>query len=177
MTMLVPERNAIRAAQEGNEDACRELYKKYKPDVYRQLLLLGVPYIDVEDLIQEVFMGVFMGEIKFDAEKGSFSTWLWRIAYNKAMDYFRRQRVVVSIDSLADVPAKTTRKPEEYLALEQWLRKRTNINDKLLIELLGEYTQAKISSITGWTPNELRHRISRLRSKLKDFKSEVLGRK
>jgi RNA polymerase sigma-70 factor (ECF subfamily) len=78
---------------------------------------------DAEDLIADVFFRAIrkLGHFKWRRE-GSFAAWLFRIAHNLIVDYYREHRaVLLSLDSGDGLPELTshTPSPEETLAQEE----------------------------------------------------------
>ena len=53
------------------------------------------------DLLQEVFLGVFRNLHRFRGD-AKFSSWLYRIAHNKAIDLNRRKRLLAGISVNAE---------------------------------------------------------------------------
>ena len=82
-----------RVQRSGDEAAFRTLVERHRGAVYRQVLSILGPGRQgaAEELAQEVFvkahraLGRFRGEAKF-------SSWLYRIAYNRAVDHRSRLR-------------------------------------------------------------------------------------
>ena len=68
-----------------------ELVHRYQDRVYGLALRFTGRAEDAEDLAQEVFLAAYrgLGGFKGDAK---FATWLYRIAWNRAADWLRRQR-------------------------------------------------------------------------------------
>ncbi len=88
----------IRAALEGSARAWDQLVRRHETQVYNfSLRLTGNP-TDALDLMQEVFLGVYRNLHRFRGES-QFSTWLFRIAHNKAIDMARRRPSSTSLES------------------------------------------------------------------------------
>lgn len=68
-----------------------ELYKKYHHDVFQFLFYMVRNREQAEDLVQEVYIRVFKSYTRFEG-KSSEKTWLFSIARNVAIDYFRKQK-------------------------------------------------------------------------------------
>lgn len=70
-----------------------ELVRRYQASVFRIVAATLGPdkNADVEDCVQEVFIDVFykIGSFRFQSR---FSTWLYRVARNKAVDVLRKPR-------------------------------------------------------------------------------------
>ncbi|MGA9524114.1 MAG: RNA polymerase sigma factor [Myxococcaceae bacterium] len=69
-----------------------ELYRAHAPDVARWARRLGGPLIDVEDVVQEVFLVVHRQLPSFRAE-AAITTWLFRITANVASHRRRKDRL------------------------------------------------------------------------------------
>src|ERR1035441_796235 len=55
---------------------------------------------DAEDLTQDVFLKLYRNLASFDTQKGSFQTWITKLARNLLVDHFRRTRLDRATDSL-----------------------------------------------------------------------------
>jgi RNA polymerase sigma-70 factor (ECF subfamily) len=68
-----------------------ELYQKYHHDVFQFLFYMVRNKEQAEDLVQEVYIRVFKSYNRFEG-KSSEKTWLFSIARNVAIDFFRKQK-------------------------------------------------------------------------------------
>lgn len=64
----------------------------YGPKLFRYVYTLLCNYQDAEDIVQDVFISAYHGQVGFDGE--NISAWLYKIAYNKSIDHLRRNQVV-----------------------------------------------------------------------------------
>jgi RNA polymerase sigma factor (sigma-70 family) len=82
----------------GDEAAYARLVGKYRDPLVRHVGQMMRSAVDVEDLVQEAFVKAF-GSLASYSPEYAFSTWLYRIATNHAIDHIRRRRLpTVSID-------------------------------------------------------------------------------
>jgi RNA polymerase sigma-70 factor (ECF subfamily) len=72
--------------------AFAEVFHTYSTFVWRVLLRLGVAEADVEDVAQEVFLGVHRNLARFEG-RCSVRTWVYGICHRRAVDYRRRANV------------------------------------------------------------------------------------
>lgn len=77
----------VLAAQQGNLDAFNVLYERYLPMVYNRVRFT-VPETDVEDVTQEIFIGVIRSLKSFKGD-AQFSTWLRTLTNRRVADYYR----------------------------------------------------------------------------------------
>ncbi len=77
----------------GAEDCFKRLVDRYKERVFRLAVSVMGPGFsaEAEDITQEVFIQVFRKLSTFRRDS-SFATWLYRIAYNKALERKRKAR-------------------------------------------------------------------------------------
>ena len=81
----------IRGAQRGEERAFAELVRRHEERAMRVALGLVANREDARDLAQEAFLRVFRSLDRFDFEH-EFTTWLYRIVTNLAIDLLRKRR-------------------------------------------------------------------------------------
>ncbi len=77
----------------GQESAFAELLNRHKRKVYTTIVLIVKDRYIAEDLLQESFIKAIdrIKRGKYN-EEGKFAPWIARIAYNLAIDHFRRQK-------------------------------------------------------------------------------------
>jgi RNA polymerase sigma-70 factor (ECF subfamily) len=87
-----------------------EVFRTYSPFVWRVLLRLGVAEADIDDVAQEVFLGVHRNLPRFEG-RCSLRTWVYGICHRRAVDY--RRRASVRPELYSDDP------PEQGVAASQ----------------------------------------------------------
>ncbi|HEY6210337.1 MAG TPA: sigma-70 family RNA polymerase sigma factor [Gemmatimonadales bacterium] len=101
----------VQWAQHGHEPAFRELVRRYERPVFSLLYRMVRDRALAEDLAQETFIKVLNG-IKSYNPQFKFSSWIFKIANNAAIDHLRRRDLdTLSLDG---APHATT--PEEMSA-------------------------------------------------------------
>ncbi len=83
----------VMAARDGDEKAFVSLMRRYKDTIYFMLLKMVNNKTDAEDLTIEAFGKAFTNIHQY-APQFAFSTWLFRIASNNAIDFMRKKRAV-----------------------------------------------------------------------------------
>ncbi|WP_280718573.1 sigma-70 family RNA polymerase sigma factor [Kitasatospora sp. MAP5-34] len=97
---------AVRAAQDGDEEAFRLLFRTVQPGLLRYLrVLVGGGPEDAEDIASEAWLQIARDLRTFTGDGDGFRGWAATIARNRAMDHLRRVRR----RPVADLPV-------EYLA-------------------------------------------------------------
>ena len=123
---------------------------------------------DAEDVVQEAFVTAFEHLNDYAPEKASLKTWLYRIAYHKALDYLRRRKrlleipIVVGEDVPAELPDTTTAEQ-----LDEAIQELPS-EDQMLLQLyyFDQRPLKEIAYITGTASDSLNREVSRLSSQL-----------
>lgn len=71
----------------GKKDYFSVLMEKYHNEIFKYIYNIFGNYQTSEDLLQEVFMKVYEKLTKFDSDKASFRTWLYRVTSNHVINY------------------------------------------------------------------------------------------
>ena len=106
----VSDQQVVVFAQEGREDAYRELIKRYERPVFSLIYRMVRDNETAEDLAQETFIKVLNNIDRYRPEF-KFSSWLFKIANNLTIDHLRRRRLdTISIEGAPDaVTAESAR--------------------------------------------------------------------
>lgn len=135
----------VQQAQKGNQHAFAQLLSRYWDSVYFMILKMAHNKDDAEDLTIEAFGKAFKYIHNYEPEF-AFSTWLFKIANNNAIDFLRRQHAkTISIDSQGrdadeDNPVQLqsdTPDPEEVLISKQ----KTELLKTIVQELKPRYSR------------------------------------
>lgn len=154
----------IRAVAAGDQDAFARLYAGYAPMVHA-ILLGRIPRRDVDDLVQDVFLTVYM-RIRELREPAAFGGWIATIARNRATDYLRRTREQVELpDELAGGDAIET---ETFAVLEIIRALPEAYRDTLLMRLVEGMSGAEIAERSGLTPASVRVNLHRGMKRLRE---------
>ena len=84
------ERATIIAAQQGDREAFRTLYERYRDRVYNIIFYSIGDEMRAEDVLQMVFVKIYRGLPGFRFE-ASLSTWIYRITLNECQNQHRRR--------------------------------------------------------------------------------------
>ncbi len=161
------ELRAIRAAQTGDRAAFGALYEQYGRLVHG-ILLARVPWLDVDDLVQDVFLHA-MQRLADLRDPRAFGGWLAAMARNKATDHLRRAPRVGDMPD--DVPAVSRDVTEALEVLGAIRQLPAAYRETLVLRLVEGMTGPEISARTGLTPASVRVNLHRgmklLRERLK----------
>lgn len=101
--------NWIEKAKQGEQTAFEQLLKKYRLSLYTSVLKIVKTKDAAEDIVFETFAKAFSRLEEYNP-KFAFSTWLFRIGINKAIDYLRNKKNMStsSIDEYMSEGSDTT---------------------------------------------------------------------
>ncbi len=86
------EESLVRRAQQRDEEAFTMLYEEHFDKIYRYVTLKIGDRTEAEDLTQQVFLKALQSISSFKWKGIPFSAWLYRIAHNQVIDYFRKKK-------------------------------------------------------------------------------------
>lgn len=154
----------LKGTARRDEGAFEELYHRYSGPIYNYLLRLIHEEDVAEELLQEVFVAVWQGAGRFRG-RAKVSTWLFRIAHHRAVDWLRKRRPS-SLEEAVRVPADDS--PEED-AFGAW---RTDQLQAALAQLSPEHravleltffqnlSYREVAQVTGCPVGTVKSRVS-----------------
>lgn len=168
-----------RAAAGGDEAAFGELVRLHEKKVYRLALRMCASPEDAEDVAQEAFLSAWKGLPSFRGEAG-FSTWLYRLTSNAAIDHLRRTRRQRGEGSLDDEglgleaadPAPSPQEEAEGMELREAVaegmgRLSDSHRQALALREIQELSYEEIASVLEVDLGTVKSRISRAREALR----------
>lgn len=129
----------IEKFQGGHDIAFEQIFNKYKILVLNLAFRVVRSKETAEDIAQEVFLKIYRNKMSFNPRKAKFSTWLYRITVNTALDFLRRQRrfMPLSLDDDIQDDHGRKRSMSESLADPKLLSPQDVLNDserKVLVQ-------------------------------------------
>ncbi|MCA0133699.1 RNA polymerase sigma factor [Winogradskyella alexanderae] len=91
----------IRQLQNKDERALSMLYDKYSGAIYSVILKMVKDESKAQDLLQETFITVWDKSHQYNADKGRFYTWIYRIAKNKVLNVLRKTDILIQTEDLS----------------------------------------------------------------------------
>jgi RNA polymerase sigma-70 factor (ECF subfamily) len=122
----------VRLAKQEDVEAFTELARRYQGRIYNLIIGLTKNHCDAADLAQETFLMAykFLRRYKQDS---SFYTWLYRIAVNRTLNYFKktqrekRKTEAVINEFPQEKPSEKTVSNPEKSTLREELRDRLDL--------------------------------------------------
>jgi len=176
------ETQLIKDALENNQAACSRLVEKYREPVQTFILGIITQAQDAEDICQETFDKAFRNLAMYNS-RWAFSTWLFTIAQNTSLDYYRKKRVspphLNNLDSLDGDSGvmDLAQSPEESLITNQTFDelitaiKALDPKYRKVAELrfIQEFAYEEIANELSLPLNTVKTRISRVKKLLNNI--------
>ena len=91
--MISPiEKEIVTLLERGDKKAITLLYDNYSDALYGVIKKIIADDDTAQDVLQESFIKIWRYSKKYDSDKAKLFTWLYRIAYNTAIDKVRSQK-------------------------------------------------------------------------------------
>ena len=154
---ISPDTALVAAVRAGDRDAFTRLYDAYGRMVHG-ILLARVPYAEVDDLAQDVFLTAFrkLDTLRDDA---SFGAWIAMIARNRATDYHRRARETTEVTEAVAQTHATQGEAMEVLNIIKLLPEA--YREPMILRFVEGMTGPEIAERTGLAPASVRVNIHR----------------
>jgi RNA polymerase sigma-70 factor, ECF subfamily len=139
----LPDADVVRLAQEGRELAFRELVRRYERPVFSLVYRMVRDRELAEDLAQDAFIKV-LNHIDRYSPEFKFSSWVFKIANNVAIDHLRRRKLdTISMDGS---PHATSASAVEASAFDV-AADQENALDEMEARELGDAIEAAIGHL------------------------------
>lgn len=94
----------VMKAQSGDESSFAGLYERFFDQIFRYVSFKTGSPTEAEDITGEVFVRMIESIHRFKWQGHPFSSWLFRIAHNLIVDYFRKKgkKTLVPLEGTAD---------------------------------------------------------------------------
>jgi len=162
----------ITKAQSGDEQAFGELYDIWAAKVYRFAFTKVKSVPVAEDITADVFLKAWQKLHQYKPRTGiSFSSWLYAIARNAVIDYYRlNQRSELSFEDLPEMAdLEGTELYREVSEIEAALKNLPEEYEKVLrLRFVEQLPIARVAQIMKKKEDNIRALTSRALKKLKD---------
>ena len=161
----------IEGCRRGDRASQKEVYELYSGRIYRLALKMTGNTDTAFDLAQDTFVHAFQHIATFDG-RSDLGTWLYRIATNETLGFFRRKAVqqrylrVMPPRTESTEPAEESRRNDVLEALS-----RLSDSDRTILELKYQrgLSYEEISAELKCTPGTVSSRLNRARARLREF--------
>ncbi len=173
----------IQTAIRGREDGFEELVRRYQRPIIGYIYRMLNNYDASLDVTQEVFIKVYNSLERYSSEY-KFSTWLYRIAHNAAIDYMRRNSVnqqsieTENADGTYQLQIESPQpNPEQERERSEWRREIETVvkclpqvyRELILLRHAQDLSYDEIAEITNLPLGTVKNRLFRAREMMREI--------
>lgn len=170
--------------RDGDTRSFEVLYERHKGPLYRYLVRqCGIASI-AEELFQDIWMNLIRARARYEA-KAKFTTYLYRLAHNRLIDHYRKQRNGIprsyddGEDGLAHAAADPLCNPEHQAGVQEQFDRLLEVlrqlpeaqREAFVLREEGGFSVEQIAEITGvgaeTAKSRLRYAVAKLRQGLR----------
>jgi RNA polymerase sigma-70 factor (ECF subfamily) len=178
---LVSDAELVSTAISGGEASFEELVRRYQRPIVSYVYRMLYDYDASLDVTQEVFIKVYNSLDRYSCDY-KFSTWLYRIAHNAAIDHLRRNSVnaqsleteggdgayQLQIESPSPTPEQDQERSEWRVEIEKVVKQLpTAYRDLILLRHSRDMSYDEIAEVTGLPLGTVKNRLFRAREMMR----------
>lgn len=170
----------------GRHDEFEELVRRYQKPISGYVYRIVGNYESSLDVTQEVFIKVYNSLHRYSSEY-KFSTWLYRIAHNAAIDHLRRNSInpqsleTQNADGTYQLQIEATSpSPEKDREVSEWRAEILQVAKRLpdaykqliLLRHANDLSYDEIAEVTGLPLGTVKNRLFRAREMMRQIMIE-----
>jgi RNA polymerase sigma-70 factor (ECF subfamily) len=178
---LVSDRELVAIAVSGFDGSFEELVRRYQRPISAYVYRMVGNYESALDLTQEIFIKVYNSLNRYRAEF-KFSTWIYKIAHNAAVDHLRRtatreQSLVLGPEGdTFDLPLESARLSPEQESEQKERRSEieavvralpANYRELIILRHSQDLSYEEIVEVTGLPLGTVKNRLFRAREMMR----------
>jgi len=175
------DRDLVASAATGVEGSFEELVRRYQRPISAYVYRMVGDYEAALDLTQEIFIKVYGSLARYRAEF-KFSTWIYKIAHNSAVDHLRRNatreqslitgtegdQYELPIESGRLTPEEESERKERRIEIEAVIRTLPgNYRELIILRHSQDLTYEEIVEVTGLPLGTVKNRLFRAREMMR----------
>lgn len=181
-TAVTPDTDLVARAAAGDGVCFDQLVDRYHRQIANFVFRMVGNYETALDLTQEVFIKVYSSLGRYNPEF-KFSTWIYKIASNTAIDYLRKQSVSVSplymvsgddeefelpIPAKGPNPERALERTERSAQIEEAISKLPpRYRELIVLRHVSELSYDEIAEVTALPLGTVKNRIFRAREAMR----------
>lgn len=178
--IILTDNELVKRIQGGDTDLFAVVIERYQGKLFAYLYRLIGGREEAEDLLQDVFIKAFKNMKSYDVNR-KFSSWIYRIAHNEAVNHIKRKSLkrFISWEDITSTKDKLAGNKMEDGADSDWLRKEViqevdeaidrlpvKYKQVLLLRYYSEKSYEEISEILQKPVNTVGTLINRAKRKM-----------
>jgi RNA polymerase sigma-70 factor (ECF subfamily) len=172
-------KEALIKAKNGNAEAFGCLYDTFLDQLYRFVYIRVGNREDAEDVTEQIFLAAFKSISQYEDRGISFEAWLYTIARNKIIDFYRTKKGSAPLESAEHIPDKGKRPDEiteDVLMHESLMTAMHTLapayQEILILKYIEDLENLEISAILEKPVDQIRVLQQRAIKKLKTLMKE-----
>ena len=169
------EQQIIKQILAGDKKAYAHIINEYKNPLYATILRMTRNPQTAQDFVQEAFIKIYEQLPKYNG-KGSFKSWLYRVAINFCIDEFRKKSYQIKQAELQDDqlvneshPEVIFLKKEQSRQLEKLIATLPELERMiLLLRYVNELSYAEIADLLHIPLSDVRNKLHRAKKKMRN---------
>ena len=177
----VSDRDLVSSAVAGAEGSFEELVRRYQRPISAYVYRMVGDYESALDLTQEIFIKVY-NSLRRYRDEFKFSTWIYKIAHNSAVDHLRRtatreqslingsedDQYELPIESGRLSPEQESERKERRVEIESVIRALpANYRELIILRHSQDLTYEEIVEVTGLPLGTVKNRLFRAREMMR----------
>lgn len=173
----------VQSAVAGREASFEELVRRYQRPIAAYVYRMVGDYDAALDLTQEVFIKVYNSLNRYRSEF-KFSTWIYKIAHNAAIDHLRRYSVreqallggvdgehrEAAIESRRLTPEQESERKERRTEIESVVQLlQASYRELIILRHSHDLSYDEIAEVTGLPLGTVKNRLFRAREAMRDL--------
>lgn len=173
----------ITATRQGDTQAFRQIVETFSDMVFALAMRMLGNKTDAEDIVQNVFVAVWTHIDRYQADKGSFKTWLYTLSTRQCLDVLkqRKKRQTMEIPSIESKGFANLCDGQHQLENAEWSRiiqlLTQQLSDKqrlvFTLLLLEGISVAEVKTITGMTAAKIKSHLYVARKKMQQQINQI----
>jgi RNA polymerase sigma-70 factor (ECF subfamily) len=178
---VASDRELVATAVKGMDGSFEELVRRYQRPISAYVYRMVGNYESALDLTQEIFIKVYNSLTRYRAEF-KFSTWIYKIAHNAAVDHLRRnsgreqslvmgredQQFDLPLDSGCLSPEQESERKERRGEIESVIRTLpANYRELIILRHSQDLSYDEIVEVTGLPLGTVKNRLFRAREMMR----------
>ena len=179
--LAVNDRDLVASAVAGAEGSFEELVRRYQRPIAAYVYRMVGNYESALDLTQEIFIKVYNSLSRYRSEF-KFSTWIYKIAHNSAVDHLRRSatreqslingpeddQFELPLESSRPSPEQESERKERRIEIESVVRGLPgNYRELVILRHSQDLTYEEIVEVTGLPLGTVKNRLFRAREMMR----------
>ena len=179
--LAVHDRDLVASAVAGGEGSFEELVRRYQRPIAAYVYRMVGNYESALDLTQEIFIKVYNSLSRYRSEF-KFSTWIYKIAHNSAVDHLRRtatreqslingpedDQFELPLESSRPSPEQESERKERRIEIESVVRGLpANYRELVILRHSQDLTYEEIVEVTGLPLGTVKNRLFRAREMMR----------